>query len=89
MFVTRYLDLFTNFVSLYNTSMKVLYIVTAAAIVFLIRFKEPWSTSYKKDEDSFKHWKFVVLPCAVLAVVICENRYSAMEVRRLAGVPRF
>lgn len=85
-FVTRYLDLFTNFLSMYNTVMKILYIVTAATIVYLIRFKEPWSTTYKKEEDSFKHWLFVVVPCAVLAVIICENRWSLMEVRSLAAL---
>jgi ER lumen protein retaining receptor len=79
-FVCRYLDLFTNFLSMYNTVMKILYIFTAAAIVYMIRFREPWSITYKKEEDSFKHWKFVVAPCAVLAFLICDNRWSPMEV---------
>lgn len=78
-FVTRYLDLFTNFLSMYNTIMKILYILCSGLIVYLMRFKEPWSTTYKKEEDSFKHWKFVVAPCAILAVLICENRFSLME----------
>ena len=41
-FVFRYLDLFTNFVSLYNTTMKLLYIGLSGYIVYMIRNKEPW-----------------------------------------------
>ena len=41
-FVFRYLDLFTNFVSIYNTTMKILYIGLSGYIVYMIRNKEPW-----------------------------------------------
>ena len=35
-FLLRYLDLFTNFFSLYNTVMKIIFIVFTAGIVFLM-----------------------------------------------------
>ena len=44
-FVFRYLDLFTNFVSIYNTTMKLLYIGLSGYIVHMIRNREPWNVS--------------------------------------------
>ena len=38
-FVTRYLDLLTNFVSLYNTVMKLFFIGSAAGTVYLMYHK--------------------------------------------------
>lgn len=66
-FVTRYLDLFTTFYSIYNSCMKVLYIVTTSAIIYMIKYQEPICSTYDKAQDSFLHWKFAVLPCGVIA----------------------
>ena len=68
-FVTRYLDLFTTFYSLYNSVMKVLYIVSTASIIYTIRFQEPIKTTYDKGQDTFLHYQFGVAPCAVLAFI--------------------
>ncbi|CAM9525861.1 unnamed protein product, partial [Ectocarpus fasciculatus] len=68
-FLTRYLDLFTMFYSVYNTLMKVLYISATAYILYMVRTTEPFKTNYDSTQDSFLHWKFAVAPCAVLAVV--------------------
>ena len=68
-FVTRYLDLFTTFYSLYNSVMKVLYIASTASIVYTIKFQEPIKSTYEKAQDTFLHWKFAVAPCAVVALV--------------------
>jgi hypothetical protein len=38
-FLTRYLDLFTNFYSLYNTLMKVVYLAASGWIVYMLRFQ--------------------------------------------------
>ena len=38
-FVTRYLDLLTRYISLYNSLMKILYISATAAIVHMIRYR--------------------------------------------------
>ncbi|KDO26147.1 hypothetical protein SPRG_08508 [Saprolegnia parasitica CBS 223.65] len=77
--VTRYLDLFTHYVSLYNTTMKLLYLTLTGAIVYLIRYKEPFKSSYDKSLDSFLHWKFAVLPCAILAIIFNE-RFEVLEI---------
>ena len=68
-FVTRYLDLFTTFYSVYNTVMKILYISATAYIIYMVRATEPFKSNYEKAHDSFLHLKFAVLPCVVLAIV--------------------
>ncbi|KAJ8601205.1 hypothetical protein CTAYLR_003261 [Chrysophaeum taylorii] len=70
-FVTRYLDLFTTYYSLYNSFMKVAYVTSTAFIIYMIRFKEPYRSKYDKSQDSFLHWKFAVAPCAALALLVC------------------
>jgi ER lumen protein retaining receptor len=66
-FVTRYLDLFTTFYSVYNSVMKILYIVSTAMIIHTIRFKEPIKSTYDQSQDTFLHWRFAVAPCAAVA----------------------
>jgi len=68
-FITRYLDLFTTFYSLYNSVMKVLYIGTTASIIYMIKYQEPICSSYDKAQDTFLHWKFAVAPCAIISVI--------------------
>lgn len=68
-FVTRYLDLFTTYYSLYNSCMKILYIGATATIIYMIKFQKPICTTYDKSQDTFLHWKFAVLPCAVIALI--------------------
>lgn len=78
-FVTRYLDLFTNHLSLFNTVMKMVYLALSSYIVYLIRTKKPWKATYDESHDTFLHWKFAVAPCAVLALLINEE-LTFMEV---------
>jgi hypothetical protein len=85
-FVTRYLDLFTNYVSLYNTVMKVLYISLSALICWLITSVEPWKSTNDKSQDSFQHWQFAVLPCMILACVFNEG-FSPLEVSESMSPP--
>lgn len=68
-FVTRYLDLFTTFYSIYNSVMKVLYIMSTAMIIYTIKVKEPIASTYDKAQDSFLHWKFAVAPTAVVTLI--------------------
>jgi ER lumen protein retaining receptor len=50
--------------------MKVVYIVSTAAIIYTIKFQEPIKSTYEKGQDSFLHWQFAAIPCAVLAFFI-------------------
>ena len=68
-FVTRYLDLFTTYYSLYNSVMKILYIASTSYIIYMVRKTEPFKTHYETSHDSFLHWKFAVAPCAVVALI--------------------
>jgi ER lumen protein retaining receptor len=75
-FVCRYLDLFTTYYSLYNSVMKILYIVSTGYIVYMIRYKDTFRTSYDHSHDSFLHIKFGVVPMACLAVLTMLVRQS-------------
>lgn len=61
-FLTRYLDLFTTFYSIYNALLKILYIVATAAIVALLRRSDTSESTYSPTHDSFQHWKYLLLP---------------------------
>jgi len=75
-FVTRYLDLVTNFVSLYNTSMKIFFISSAAATVYLMYFK--FKATYDGNHDTFRI-EFLLGPAALLAIVL-NHEFSVMEI---------
>lgn len=83
-FITRYLDLFTHYYSLYNSVMKILYITISVAVVYVLRFKEPWRTSYDSVRDDFPHWKFLALPCFCAALVINDGylKYGVLSYMR-------
>ncbi|KAM7269950.1 hypothetical protein ACFE04_029164 [Oxalis oulophora] len=77
-FATRYLDIFTDFISLYNTVMKLIFLGSSFSIVWYIRQHKLVRRSYDKDQDTFRHW-FLVLPCLVLGLIINE-KFSFKEV---------
>ncbi|BBH01009.1 ER lumen protein retaining receptor family protein [Prunus dulcis] len=54
-FLSRYLDLFTNFVSVYNTVMKLVFIGSSLAIVWCMRMHKVVKRSYNKELDTFRH----------------------------------
>jgi ER lumen protein retaining receptor len=66
-FLTRYIDLFTTFYSPYNSFMKVVYIISTATIIGVIKYVDPIKSLYNAEQDSFPHWKLCVIPCAILA----------------------
>lgn len=67
--LSRYTDLLTVFYSLYNSIMKVVYIALHALVILLIRCNHQISSTYDQQQDNFNHWKFIVLPCAVLGSI--------------------
>ena len=74
-FCTRYLDVFSNTRYAYLVLMKILYISLTGYIVYLFRAKNPWKRSYDEQQhsrgaDTFFIWRFAVLPCAILAVLV-------------------
>ena len=95
-FVTRYLDLFTFYYSLYNSLMKILYITATAYIVYMVKGTEPFKSTFDKAHDSFLHFRFAVAPCVVLAVVTNSVRGSyvmfflggALNILEVSGMTR-
>lgn len=77
-FLARYLDLFTDFISVYNTIMKVVFIASSLAIVWYMRFHRVIRRSYDRDLDTFRHY-YLVGACLVLALLVNE-KYSVQEV---------
>lgn len=51
-FTTRYLDLLTSFVSMYNTLMKIFFIASSYFVVYLMMYK--YNKTIKNDSDIFK-----------------------------------
>ncbi|KMZ63021.1 ER lumen protein retaining receptor [Zostera marina] len=71
-FLARYLDIVTNFISLYNTIMKLIFLGSSFMIVWYIRRHRIVRRSYDKEHDTFRHL-FLVLPCFILALLINER----------------
>ncbi|XP_067937057.1 ER lumen protein-retaining receptor 2-like isoform X1 [Watersipora subatra] len=75
-FVTRYIDLFTHFVSPYNTLMKIFFLSLSFATVHLIYGK--FKATYLVISDTFRI-EFLIVPCAGLACLV-NHDYSPVEV---------
>ncbi|XP_038892453.1 ER lumen protein-retaining receptor A [Benincasa hispida] len=71
-FLTRYLDLFTDFISVYNTVMKMIFIASSLAIVWCMRVHPIVRRSYDKDLDTFRYY-FLVAGCFILALLVNEK----------------
>ena len=76
-FVCRYLDLFYNFESMYNWCMKLVFISSSSAILYLMTSKEPISDTYDRKADHL-NLLFLLLPTALLAVLTTAS-YSPLE----------
>lgn len=77
-FLTRYLDLFFNFISLYNTVMKLIFISTSFCIIWYMRKHKVVSQTYDKEQDTFR-CLFLIAPCLLLAVLI-NHEFTITEV---------
>ncbi|KAM5213741.1 ER lumen protein-retaining receptor 2 isoform 2-T2 [Hipposideros larvatus] len=77
-FTTRYLDLFTSFISLYNTSMKLIYIACSYATVYLIYMK--FKATYDGNHDTFRV-EFLVVPVGGLSFLV-NHDFSPLESSR-------
>lgn len=75
-FTTRYLDLFTTFVSVYNSVMKFVFLLAAFATVYLVYFK--FKPTYDSNHDTFR-MEFLVVPIAGLAVLV-NHEFTVLEI---------
>ncbi|KAI6652184.1 ER lumen protein-retaining receptor 2-like isoform X2 [Oopsacas minuta] len=75
-FSTRYLDIFFTYISLYNSIMKVLFIITAYATVYLILVK--FKASYDSENDTFR-LEFILIPVFGLALLV-NHEFTIVEI---------
>lgn len=75
-FTCRYLDLFVHFVSLYNSIMKIIYLIATYVTVYLIYVK--FRSTYDRSHDSFRI-ELLILPACALAFV-WNHEFSVLEV---------
>jgi ER lumen protein retaining receptor len=81
-FVARYLDLFTDYISLYNTVMKLVFITTSAAIVWYMRRHPQVRRTYDREQDTFRH--AILAAAAFLLALIFNDRFTIREVKILS-----
>ncbi|ODV93445.1 hypothetical protein PACTADRAFT_77773 [Pachysolen tannophilus NRRL Y-2460] len=77
-FITRYLDLFTKFISVYNTLMKIFFIISSVYIVYLIQYKYSQKHMVKQDLDNFK--VEYLLAGSLLASLIFNYKFTPLEI---------
>lgn len=75
-FTTRYLDLLTTFVSLYNSVMKIIFVASSIATVYLICIK--FKATYDTNHDTFRI-EFLIVPVAGLALLV-NHEFSVLEI---------
>jgi len=75
-FSCRYLDLIWSHDSLYLVVMKIFFLSTAFAIVYLMR--KPLKHTYDAEHDSFKV-AYILVPSAILAL-ICNVHFTPYEI---------
>lgn len=63
----------------YNTVMKLVFLGTSFSIIYFMRFHRMVRNTYDKEQDTFRVL-FLIVPCAVLALLINQER-STLEVR--------
>uniref|UniRef100_A0A3B5MDF4 ER lumen protein-retaining receptor n=1 Tax=Xiphophorus couchianus TaxID=32473 RepID=A0A3B5MDF4_9TELE len=75
-FTTRYLDLFTVYISAYNTVMKVVFLALSYATVYLIYMR--FRNSYDSENDTFRV-EFLLVP--VIGLSFLENyAFTPLEI---------
>jgi len=76
LFISRYIDLFTNFISIYNSVMKSFFILSKAVIVYLMYWQ--FKDTRQKEHDTFRI-EILLIPCGILAYFV-NHEFSVMEV---------
>ncbi|XP_076339505.1 ER lumen protein-retaining receptor 2-like [Tachypleus tridentatus] len=75
-YTTRYLDLFTNFISVYNSAMKIFFIATSFATIYLMYVK--FKATYDRNHDTFRI-EFLLIPVIILGLVV-NHEFTPLEV---------
>ncbi|KAF7726866.1 endoplasmic reticulum retention protein [Apophysomyces ossiformis] len=75
-YITRYIDVFTSWVSLYNTTMKLFF--TASSLYILYLMKVRFKAAYDPSMDTFRIE--YLLGSATILAILTTMKYTLMEV---------
>ena len=75
-FLTRYIDIFFNFISIYNTSIKIFFIVSSSINIYLVFIR--YKGTISSDLDSFRI-EILIVGAAVLSLII-NHEFSLIEI---------
>jgi len=75
-YTTRYLDLFTNFISLYNSVMKIVFMAASYATLYLMYIK--FKATYDRNHDTFRV-EFLLIPVTALSLLL-NHEFTPLEV---------
>jgi len=75
-YTTRYLDLLTNFVSLYNSVMKIIFLGGSYGTLYLMYMK--FRATYDSNHDTFRV-EFLLIPVALLSLLV-NHEFSMLEI---------
>ncbi|CAO3690319.1 unnamed protein product [Rhizopus stolonifer] len=75
-FITRYLDLFTKYISLYNTLMKLFFIASSVYILYLMHIR--YKATYDASLDTFRV-EYLLVPSIILGVAT-TSLYTMNEI---------
>ncbi|KAJ3969008.1 ER lumen protein retaining receptor-domain-containing protein [Lentinula raphanica] len=69
-FVSRYLDLFFRFISVYNTTMKIFFIGSSCYILYLMKYR--YRPTNDPSIDTFR-LEYLIGPCVILSLIFHYN----------------
>jgi len=75
-YTTRYLDLLTSYVSLYNSVMKIVFIGASFGTLYMMYMK--FKATYDRNHDTFRI-EFLIIPVSLLALVV-NHEFSPLEI---------
>lgn len=75
-FITRYIDLFYSYVSLYNTLMKIVFLTSSFAIIYYMRIHKVVKQTRDQHDDTLRVL-FILVLCLVPAVIWPRKRTIA------------
>jgi hypothetical protein len=83
-FLLRYLDIFTEFYSWYNTLMKLFFILATTGIIGILKRVEPAKSTYSPTQDSANHWNLIMIG-AIAGMVIHLVGSGVVNIRGSSG----
>lgn len=69
-FFSRHHNFHSWFLEMYLPVMKLAYIGISGAVVYILRFKEAYKSTYDAARDDFPHWLFLAAPCGAMALIL-------------------